>query len=70
MEINQKLFDEIGKKRFYKKSKLQFVREDIRRNKDLYRVEDDLKGSDRDIYLDYLDKEFYVDRIKKKKVYY
>lgn len=66
MEINEKLFDEIGKKRFYKKNRLRFVRVDIRKNKDLYITEDELTGRDKDIYLDYLDKDFYVNRSNKK----
>lgn len=66
MEINEKLFDEIGKKRFYKKNRLRFVRIDIRKNKDLYITEDELTGRDKDIYLDYLDKDFYVNRSNKK----
>jgi len=66
MEINEKIFDEIGKKRFYKKSRLRFVRVDIRKNKDLYITEDELTGRDREIYLDYLDKDFYVNRSNKK----
>ena len=66
MEINEKIFDEIGKKRFYKKSRLRFVRVDIRKNKDLYITENELTGRDREIYLDYLDKDFYVNRSNKK----
>jgi hypothetical protein len=66
MEINQKIFDEIGKKRFYRKDRLKFVRVDIRKNKDLYITEDELTGRDRDIYLDYVDKNFYVNRSNKK----
>jgi len=66
MEINEKLFDEIGKKRFYKKNRLRFVRVDIRKNRELYRTEDELTGRDKDIYLDYLDKDFYVNRSNKR----
>ena len=66
IEINEKLFDEIGKKRFYKKNRLRFVRLQIRKNKDLYITEDELTGRDREIYLDYLDKDFYIDRSNKK----
>ncbi|NYT04350.1 MAG: hypothetical protein GKC00_06560 [Candidatus Methanofastidiosa archaeon] len=66
MEINEKIFDEIGKKRFYKKERLKFVRVDIRKNKNLYITEDELEGKDKDIYLDYLDKGFYVSRSNKK----
>jgi hypothetical protein len=66
MEINEKIFDEIGKKRFYKKERLKFVRVDIRKNKNLYITEDELEGRDKNIYLDYLDKEFYVNRSNKK----
>lgn len=66
IEINQKIFDEIGKKRFYRKDRLRFVRVDIRKNKDLYITEDELTGRDRDIYLDYVDKNFYVNRSNKK----
>ena len=70
MEINQRIFDEIGKKRFYKKSKLIYVRSQIKNNQNLYQTEDDLRGEEKDVYLDYLDKEFYVDRVSKKKVHY
>lgn len=66
MEINEKLFDEIGKKRLYKKNGLKYVRMQIRKNKELYITEDELTGRDREIYLDYLDKDFYVSRSNKK----
>ena len=70
VEINQKIFDEIGKRRFYKKERLSFVRPSVRKDRKLYRTEDELEGQDKNVYLDYLDKEFYVDRATKKKAHY
>jgi hypothetical protein len=70
MEINQKLLDAIGQKRFYPTWKLQYVRPEIRKNKQYYRTEKELKGFEKVVFDDYKDKEYYFDPARKRRVRY